>query len=348
MHDSFCPCFANNATDVNPTLTSNDITTVLTFSERIIVSVLTVIITTLGIIGNGTVILCILLSTKLRTVCNTFVLNLSIADLITCLTGPFMVLAFLSTDGWKLSPVLCASVGFSTVTCIGCSVYTLTTIAINRFILITSSRGLYSSIYRPIPRTIIILLTWLVPLTMASLPPVFGIGRFGYDKRFSSCTWDPLHPLSRAYSLLLAVVFYPGPLLIMLVCYSIVFYKIHKHSRTVALSLDHQVSISITTNSCGELSTNGVLTEQVTPPQGLSQRQIDVTCNMLLVVLAFVACLTPYGASLMASESDEFIVYGGMILLSNSCINPIIYSFKHPDFKMVMRCVITCRFYDIE
>ncbi|XP_072021235.1 melanopsin-like [Amphiura filiformis] len=338
------PGIGRNDTDVDPPL-RDDIATVLTFQERIIVSTLTVLITTSGIIGNGIVIMCILLSSRLRTVCNAFVLNLCIADLITCLTGPIMVVAFLSTDGWKLPPVLCASVGFSTVTCIGCSVYTLTTIALNRLAIIRSSRGLYSSIYSPIKLAFIISLTWFVPLLIASLPPVFGIGRFGYDKRFSSCTWDPLHPLSRIYSLLLGVVFYPGPLLIILVCYSFIFCKIHKHSRTVVTSVE-QVQLSVSKSSrCGETSVNSEVTEQVS--QGLSQRQIEVTCNMFLVVIAFIVCFTPYGVSLMATESDEFIVYGAMILLSNSCINPIIYSIKHPEFKLVMRHVIKCRFNDI-
>ena len=321
----------------------------LTFSERVVVSVLTILITACGFIGNSVVILCILLSHRLRTVCNIFVLNLCIADLLTCLTGPFMVLAFLSTDEWKRPAVICSGVAFINVTCIGCSVYTLTTISISRLVLISSTRGLYASIYSSLKLSLVVFLTWFVPLIVACLPPVFGIGRFGYDKRFHSCTWDPSHPLSHSYSLILGIVFYPVPLLIILVCYSVIFAKIRKHSRAVAHSVRQHIALSKTVNG-GEASAADTVsgTEEQPCRPGLSQRQVEVTRNMFLVVVVFVVCLTPYGVSLLLPNSGNFVVYTAMFLIGNSCINPIIYSLKHPDFKVMIKSIIKCECLDVE
>ena len=320
----------------------------LTFAERIVVSVLTIVITSCGFIGNTVVILCILLSHRLRTVCNIFVLNLCIADLLTCLTGPFMVLAFLSSDEWKRPAVICSGVAFINVTCIGCSVYTLTTISISRLILISSTRGLYVSIYSSLKLGLAVFLTWFVPLIMACLPPVFGIGRFGYDKRFHSCTWDPSHPLSHAYSLILGIVFYPVPLLIILVCYSLIFAKIRKHSRAVAHSVGRHIALSKTDNGGEAPAVDTVSCTEGPCQPGLSQRQVEVTRNMFLVVVVFVVCLTPYGVSLLITNSGNYIVYAGMFLIGNSCINPIIYSLKHPDFKIMIKSIIKCECLDVE
>ncbi|XP_072020498.1 melanopsin-like [Amphiura filiformis] len=178
---------------------------------------------------------------------------------------------------------------------------------------------------------------------MASLPPVFGIGQLGYDKRFSSCTWDPTHPKSRAYSLLLSAVVYPVSLIIISVCYSVIFVKIRSQTRKIGTAAEPAVSV---TESSGMDSGRA----NVRPSglqQSISRRHVQVTRNMFLVVLLFVACLTPYAASLMLTNSSEFIVYGAQILLANSCVNPIIYGTRHPDFKVIMKYVVRCRLRDV-
>ena len=319
----------------------NNIQCVLTFEERIIVASLTFVITTIGLIGNAAVIVSVLLSKKLHTTVNVFVLNLCVADLLTCITGPLMVAAYMSTERLIIPSIVCASVGFVTITCIGCSIYTLATIAINRLLRITSPNKLYTVIYTRGKIAVIIIIIWFVPLSMASLPPVFGFGQLGYDQRFSTCTWDPTHPKSRSYGLLLSAVVYPVSLTIISVCYLIIFCKIRKHKASVV-----QPSVSTT-----EASGRDSMDTSANGPNGLqkivSRRQMQVTRNMFLVVLIFVVCLTPYGTSLFAPNSDEFIVYAGQILLANSMINPIIYGTKHPDFKIIMRCVLGCRLQDI-
>lgn len=325
------------------TLSDAEIYTVLTFTERVIVSTVVIITTTCGFVGNTTVIASILLSKRLRTVCNAFVFNLCVADLLTCLAGPWMAVAFMSVDGWKLPDVICSGISFIGISCIGCSIYTLATIAVSRLILISCARPSYEAFYTRKTIAVIISITWVVPTAMASLPPIFGVGNLGYDKRFSSCTWDPTHPLSRTYSLLLSAVIYPVPLMIISVSYAMVFAKIRRHNRVIAVN--ENLSVSKSSGSGDPNSTPGGTASGVTPPpHRIPERQLQVTRNMFLIVLAFVVCLTPYGASLIATNSDEFIVYGALIMVANSSINPIIYSTKHPELKYVMKCVILCQF----
>ena len=318
---------------------------VLTDEERIIVSIMTILITTTGLIGNASVILSISLSKKLHTVCNTFILNLCLADLLTCSTGPLMAITYLqSVDELILPDIVCCSIGFLTISCIGCSVYSLASIAVNRLLHITSHNHLYRLVYTPFKITLIIAFTWLVPIFMACLPPVFGMGRLGYDRRFSTCTWDPTHPLAAIYSMMLSAVVYPISFIIIAISYSVIFCKVRQHSRVIR-AVD--INVSVTESSGRDQSTNQVLAASGNLQQNVSKRQVKVTRNMFLVVVCFLVCLTPYGACLMAPNSDEFIVYAGQILLANSFVNPIIYGTKHPDFKVVMRCVFRCRLRDV-
>ena len=57
---------------------------------------------------NSVVIISVILSKKLRTIKNAFVVNLNVADLLlTALKLPWLVIAFLSVDGWSLHDQLC-------------------------------------------------------------------------------------------------------------------------------------------------------------------------------------------------------------------------------------------------
>ena len=76
-----------------------------------------IIIAILGLVGNSLVILSVILSKKLRTVTNAFVVNLSVADLWTSLSYPWQAVAILSRGSWPLAtegPCYIAAVQFYT------------------------------------------------------------------------------------------------------------------------------------------------------------------------------------------------------------------------------------------
>ena len=60
----------------------------------------------IGTFGNGLVIISIVRSSRLRTVTNTYLLNIAIADFVLLLSVPFLIVTILA-NGWIFGNVLC-------------------------------------------------------------------------------------------------------------------------------------------------------------------------------------------------------------------------------------------------
>ena len=69
-----------------------------TLVERQVFAALCVLISVVGTVGNLSVVVCMAMSKKLRTVTNVFVVNLAVADLLSCLSLPWQAVAVLG-DG---------------------------------------------------------------------------------------------------------------------------------------------------------------------------------------------------------------------------------------------------------
>ncbi|XP_071786540.1 melanopsin-like [Asterias amurensis] len=304
---------------------------VLSNVEIHLVSTLLLIVAVVGTIGNILVILAFGLSRKLHNTTNCFVVNLSVADLITCLNIPINAAAMLSPHG-LIPDWICILCGFCSVTCIGCGVYNLTCIAVYRLVLVSNRQPHHTGrAFTHIVVSIIIGTTWLIPLTMASIPFVFGFGELGYNPKYSSCTWKTSSSSTEldSYSFLLAVTYYPIPTFIIITSYAKLFIHLKGHrKRVIPLQRSEECS------------------HPVQPAQRGARKssQKVVTKNMFYVVCAFLVCMTPYSVCLVVSGSDFFIPYAVVFLLASSCVNPVIYATKHPHFSIVMRSIITCSF----
>ncbi|XP_072030428.1 melatonin receptor type 1A-like [Amphiura filiformis] len=160
------------------------------YIERQILASLIGIIAVLGFCGNCLVILAVALSRKLRNSTNVFVVNLALADLLTCLFLPWTAIAILSEDGWTLPMIICIMDGFCLIMCLGCSINTLACISINRLVLVTKARQKYTWLYTPRKIAIMLFLIWLLPAIIATIPLVSEAGELGYDFYFSTCSWD--------------------------------------------------------------------------------------------------------------------------------------------------------------
>ena len=60
----------------------------------------------IGTFGNGLVIITILRSSRLRTVTNTYLLNIAVADFLLLLSIPFLIVTILA-NGWIFGNILC-------------------------------------------------------------------------------------------------------------------------------------------------------------------------------------------------------------------------------------------------
>lgn len=99
----------------------------------VLLSLLFIVIGTVGLLGNGLVIIVILFDRKMRqSVTNIFIMNLATADFIIMLIGIPEIVQFMVNRGWLLGPALCRVNRFSLVVCLYVSILSLVSVCIER------------------------------------------------------------------------------------------------------------------------------------------------------------------------------------------------------------------------
>ena len=147
-----------------------------------------------------------------RTVTNAFVVNLSVADLVTSLLIPWNALILLSHEVHPIADWGCAVAAGVLFTCVGCSLFTLASIAVNRLLLITRPIGA-SRALSPVFTGIWIAATWVLSFLFNIVPPLVGIGELGTSQKYRVCATKSSHPLKDYYDYIQAVGCFPIPLL---------------------------------------------------------------------------------------------------------------------------------------
>ncbi|XP_071818621.1 melatonin receptor type 1A-like [Apostichopus japonicus] len=299
------------------------------------------IVVAVGIPGNTLVILAVLLSKRLQTVSNIFIVNLAVADLITCCILPVKASVhwtnFYSTSLERRCKVELTIVHI----CVGASLYSLSSIALNRFIGIVSSTQFYKNIYQAKFIVFKLIVIWMIPMSVSILPAfVFGVGQIGFDFHLHTCLPLKEHPTTHVLNDIIIYVLYPLPLFIIVFCYTAILVKVLLHNRRL--------------RKCGVIKHQGNVEDAATRPrkrkgaisQSIALRfspiEVQITKNLFLVFLAYVLCLTPLAVcTMIPCHVDQN--YLRTLVLFNSVINPLIYGFKHPLFRQVFVSILRCR-----
>ncbi|XP_038047572.1 G-protein coupled receptor 84-like [Patiria miniata] len=288
-----------------------------------------------GTIGNSLVILAVLLSKKLRTTTNAFVVNLSVANVLTCFVIPVNA-SYVSELLLKICGKLAKGADYILLTTLGCSICTLMCIALNRWLLITRPLTTYRNVYTPKKTALWLVFTWVIPL-------VFVL------------TSDLVVPMTLdTTNVVIAVVMFPIPLILIIVCYILIWRRINRQVRSMASSSPTlEVSNEPIHNSTTETQLDDILRDSTQPQASsssvmttgdqLSHHQTQITKNMFYIVCAFVLCVGPRAVCffLDSNELSKLVAkYAFAVLVFNGCINPLIYATKHRDFKTVFRCIV--------
>ncbi|XP_072029901.1 G-protein coupled receptor moody-like [Amphiura filiformis] len=236
------------------------------YNQHIVVAIAFSMASILGIIGNSLVILSVYVSKKLRTVTNAFVVNLSIADLITSLMIPWNVTILLSHEEYPIKDWGCGVVAGLLFTCIGTSLFTLSFIALNRLILITRPMKTYITVYSPFYTGIWIAATWVIPFCFNIIPPLLDVGELGTSQKYRMCVGISKHPDKDTYDLIQLVGCFPIPLVTLIVSYTWIYIHLRRHAQR----LNHHRSYREANSGADSLnmSESGTLTNTVgTLPQ---------------------------------------------------------------------------------
>ena len=339
------------STFTSGTMENNDTTAsstsepyLLAHSELIFASVILIIILIAGIIGNSMIIWSVILSRKLRTSTNAFVVSLAVADLLTSLFLPWYVTAFLGKDGWPLPKAewLCGATGFMVFTCTGASLYNLAGIAINRLVYIRYPLK-YKRIFRPCTVVVMVTLTWLLPGGVIVVCLLAGIGGFGYETvDYPSCS--DLDDVTGAgiFNLVQVIIGFPIPLVAILICYAWIYIHIHHHFKN---KMARQISLMEHAKAANNDSQHTNRQEEELAES--ARQELEITKNLFLVVCAFFVCFMPFFVANAIPNAGHFVFYASLLTFANSAINFAIYASRHPQFKVVLGCMIKCKYADI-
>ena len=248
--------------------------------QRILIAIILLIASVAGTFGNSLVILSVLLSRKLRSPTNVFVVNLSVADLLTCLALPWNIVALLSFDGWPIADWVCSVAAVILYIPVFTSVITLASIGVNRLIIITQPVHVYRKIFCTKVLYIWIILLWLYPFIFTVIPPFAAdFGALGYNARFHSCSSMSSNEYSDEYDLMTVALIYPTSFLTILVSYIGIFVHVKKKANKLHKNPDCPTRASVSKDSIAvpvnqdsttslPLSTNNVL--EANPDESIS------------------------------------------------------------------------------
>ncbi len=149
-----------------------------------------ILISCLGIIGNILVVGAVIAKKQLQVILNVFIVNLAFADFLVCsILNPFAVVGvFDGVNFFRHFPVLCEILGTLTVVSFVNSLWSLSFVALNRYVYICH-RYYYSKIFTRCSIPGMIAFIWIFALLL-DLPNYLGWGDHIFDKRNFTCTYD--------------------------------------------------------------------------------------------------------------------------------------------------------------
>ncbi|XP_070571612.1 neuropeptide FF receptor 1-like [Ptychodera flava] len=287
------------------------------------VNVCKIIMSIVGLTGNFLVCLVFIGVKRLRTTTNYFIVSLGVADLI----SSFMIMPIPIPQ--QVSPGLqgelyCRVIFSGAFLWISfkASVFNLVAVTIERYFAIVHS--VKHKIFFTKRRCLYILaVVWLCAFILESL--AFYI--FLYDHSIKHCIiWWPNDNYRLAVAALLFLASFLIPVVILIIMYIRILVFLKRHTQTM-------------------LSRN----ENNSPAFSLLKAREKIVKMLFLVVITFTVCWAPnqtlfmalnYGAALdLLAPYYQFFI---LLAFCNSCMNPIIYSFKNKQFRDGLK-VIFCK-----
>uniref|UniRef100_A0A6P8J456 Substance-P receptor-like n=1 Tax=Actinia tenebrosa TaxID=6105 RepID=A0A6P8J456_ACTTE len=284
----------------------------------------------LSLLGNALVVWVVRRTARMRTVTNYFIVDVSLADLLTTLFNMLPTLFWIiqGVDIWYIGgtfgEALCKLFQFFQLVSISCSVLSMAAIAFDRFF----------AIFRPLKRTIsfprakqIIVAIWLASIVF-SCPNLYAL-RLEQIGGVVYCVekWSPLFDEAKsplAYTIALFIGLYALPLFIIAVIYTTVILRLW--SRTTP------GQNSITNRSNRERTNKKVLKMLITVVVVFAVCWLPLYVRMFLLFSFPVKylCGLPY-------HMDFITLYLGH---ANSAVNPYIYVIFNENFRKGFKAVI--------
>lgn len=266
-----------------------------------------------GLAGNGLVIFAVLRFRKLRTVTNTFVVNLAVSDFIGCFLLPPTTVSYVAGD-LPLSNSFCGVMVGAIHVMFGASVSNLALISVNRYVLIVHPKVRYLRFYKKQNVLLMIITSWIYSVIIVCLPPIIGIGDLGYSKENRVCGIDTKHPLDLHYTAIRSILGLTPCLTVAIACYVSIFWFVRKTGRNRRKLFRGSNRIA-------------------SGKRPIDTLQLNVTRNLSITMCAYITLVGSYMLIYLISSLRSLREWASVCVTVNSCVNPIIYGYGHPHFK---------------
>lgn len=282
----------------------------------------------IGTVGNVLVLLSVWFFSRLRNWANALIVNLSIADLVVALvTMPTLLVRLFVDNLMENSPELCRLFFQVNLTVVLVSVTTLGISSINRYILITKPRYVYRQYCGRNNIVILLILIWVISLATVFIPPI-GLDLINYVPANQFCHFKEDSIIAWWYGSLLLLLYIGVVIGVIIVSSILTFYKITSVRNRVQIVLER----SQTSQDAPQRNT-------------LTKQELLVTRMMLFVCLAFCFCMLPYcinhALSYKVYHYPLFFKVCILLILTNSCINPLIYAGSNRFFRASFKKILT-------
>ena len=281
----------------------------------------------IGIVGNCLVIYSIISKKYLRTLTNILILNLAVGDLVFLVICIPLATFRLIAAYWPFGDVGCKLTKYFTYVSLYVSIYTLVLMAISRYCAIIHP---LSTIHMRTKRNIyiVIVILWIACL-LGNVPALFQMKVYrlttAYGEAWVCENSNHLTNTTQAkiYHVLFCVFGYFLPLAIISVLYGFIL-------RNIFNANDSNVQ------------NNGTCRQRI---------KKRVARMILLVVATFAICWFPLQLCMLTqrfevwetdTETVNFFLAAKVVAYSNSCLNPILYTFVSSNFRKSFKAILCC------
>eukprot|EP00081_Caenorhabditis_elegans_P026388 NP_509896.1 Galanin-like G-protein coupled receptor npr-9 [Caenorhabditis elegans] len=308
----------------------------------IIIPTIFAVIILVGLVGNALVVI-VAFGRQMRNSTNTLIIGLAISDLMfLLLCVPFTAVDY-AAPTWIFPEWTCSMINFFQHTSAYCSVWTLTLMALDRYLAVVYP---VESMTLRTPRNTVIALCFIYIIIIASQIPVGRMhGIYVYDfimEKRSTCailtiaTAEATPTMARTYFMTFNVFGYVLPLGISVVLYGLMLRKLWDMPRP-----GNSQSVG------GRNLTNRDSGSSIRRRPEATAAKRKVTRLVLCVLITWALCWLPLNVCFFMSGlayPEPLVISHGVIMVivqiasqvlayTNSCLNPILYALMSQSFR---------------
>ncbi|KAK2814540.1 hypothetical protein Q5P01_000266 [Channa striata] len=286
-------------------------------SESMLIYVLLSFVSLLTVFLNLLVIVSISHFRQLHTPTNLLLLSLAVSDfLVGLFVMPFHIL--LTEPCWLLGDLVCVLYYFLNFIIVYASVLNMVLISVDRYVAICDPLH-YSTRITQKKVQIFVLLCWIYCVLYSFL---FLYDNLKQPGRYNSCYGECVINIIGAVDIVMNFIFPISAIVLLYLRVFVVAVSQARAMRSHITAVKLQSSVTVTVKK-SELK---------------AARTLGVTVVVFLMCYCPPYCVYLSGYNVQIDSSNTFLMF---LLLSNSCLNPVIYAFFYPWFRKSVKLIVT-------